>query len=65
MLAGIVRAIEVALVAIIGFVLYFCYVVPARRLGRYYIGAIIGISLALDAGVPGRRYLSGAGLPRS
>jgi Undecaprenyl-phosphate glucose phosphotransferase len=44
-LAGIVRAIEIALVATVGFALYFCYVVPANGFARYYVGTIIGISL--------------------
>jgi Undecaprenyl-phosphate glucose phosphotransferase len=45
-LAGVVRAIEVALVAVIGLVLYFCYAAPVTDATRYYIGSIIGISLA-------------------
>ena len=44
-LAGAVRAIEVALVAIVGFILYLGYVVPDNGFSRYYFGAIAGISL--------------------
>ncbi len=44
-LAGAVRAIEVALVAIVGLILYLGYVVPDNGFSRYYFGAIAGISL--------------------
>ncbi|MGA2894675.1 MAG: undecaprenyl-phosphate glucose phosphotransferase [Xanthobacteraceae bacterium] len=44
-LAGIVRVIEVALVAAVGFVLYLWYVVPVDGFARYYIGCIVAISL--------------------
>lgn len=44
-LAGIVRVIEIAIVATIGFALYFWYVAPVVNSARYYIGAIAGISL--------------------
>src|ERR1700722_9247759 len=44
-LAGIVRVIEVALVAAVGFGLYFWYVVPVNGFARYYAGAIFGISV--------------------
>jgi len=44
-LAGAVRAIEVALVATVGFLLYLAYVVPSDGFSRYYFGAIAGISL--------------------
>jgi Undecaprenyl-phosphate glucose phosphotransferase len=44
-LAGIVRAIEIALVATVGFALYFIYVVPTNGFARYYVGAIFGISV--------------------
>ncbi len=43
--AGAVRAIEVALVASVGFILYLAYVVPDNGFSRYYFGAIAGISL--------------------
>jgi Undecaprenyl-phosphate glucose phosphotransferase len=43
--AGAVRAIEVALVASIGLILYLGYVVPDNGFSRYYFGAIAGISL--------------------
>jgi Undecaprenyl-phosphate glucose phosphotransferase len=43
--AGIVRVIEIALVAAIGFALYFWSVPPLADSARYYIGAIAGISL--------------------
>src|SRR5580698_1703518 len=43
--AGIVRVIEIALVAAIGFALYFWSVPPLADSARYYIGAIVGISL--------------------
>ena len=44
-LAGAVRAIEVALVATVGLVLYLCYVVPDNGFASSYFGAIAGISL--------------------
>ena len=44
-LAGVVRAIEVVLVATVGFALYFWLVVPVAGFARYYVGAILGISL--------------------
>jgi Undecaprenyl-phosphate glucose phosphotransferase len=44
-LAGAVRAIEVALVAAVGFLLYLAYVVPSDGFNRYYFAAIAGISL--------------------
>jgi len=44
-LAGLVRAIEVALVALIGFAVYVCYVVPIDGFAWHYVGAIVGIAL--------------------
>jgi Undecaprenyl-phosphate glucose phosphotransferase len=44
-LAGIVRAIEVVLVALVGFVVYFCYVVPVVGFAWHYVAAIFGIAL--------------------
>jgi Undecaprenyl-phosphate glucose phosphotransferase len=44
-LAGIVRTIEVSLVAIIGFALYLWYVAPVDAAARYYVGVVVGISL--------------------
>ncbi|HMK70847.1 MAG TPA: undecaprenyl-phosphate glucose phosphotransferase, partial [Xanthobacteraceae bacterium] len=44
-LAGLVRGIEVALVAAVGFVVYVCYVVPAHGFAWYYFGTILGIAL--------------------
>ena len=44
-LAGMVRAIEFALVAVIGFAVYVCYVVPTHGFAWYYFGVILGISL--------------------
>ncbi len=49
--AGIVRVVESALVAAIGFALYFWSVPPLADSGRYYIGAIAGISLLSKLGV--------------
>jgi Undecaprenyl-phosphate glucose phosphotransferase len=43
--AGIVRVIEVGLVAAVGFTLYRWYVVPDADSARYYLGSIVGISL--------------------
>jgi Undecaprenyl-phosphate glucose phosphotransferase len=43
--AGAVRAIEIALVAAVGFLLYVAYVVPTDGFNRYYFAAIAGISL--------------------
>ena len=44
-LAGLVRVIEVALVAAVGFAVYFVYVVPTDGLGWRYVAAIVGIAL--------------------
>ena len=44
-LAGLVRVIEVALVAAVGFVVYVCYVVPAHGFAWHYFAAILGIAL--------------------
>jgi Undecaprenyl-phosphate glucose phosphotransferase len=44
-LAGIVRLIEVALVGLIGLVVYFWYVGPTSGIDWYYIGAIGGIAV--------------------
>jgi Undecaprenyl-phosphate glucose phosphotransferase len=44
-LAGIVRAIEIVLVAAIGVVLYLWYVGPTVESARYYIGSVVGIAL--------------------
>ena len=43
--AGIVRAIEIVLVAAVGIGLYFWCVAPFGDSARYYIGSIFGISL--------------------
>jgi len=43
-LAGIVRVIEVMLVAAVGLALYLCYVVPTDGFARYYVGTIMGVS---------------------
>jgi Undecaprenyl-phosphate glucose phosphotransferase len=45
-LAGVVRAIEVGLVAAVGLVLYLCYAAPVTDAKGYYTSSIIGISLA-------------------
>ncbi len=44
-LAGTVRLIEVALVALIGLAIYVCYVVPTDGFAWYYPAAIAGIAL--------------------
>jgi len=44
-LAGLVRVIEVALVAAVGFAVYVCYVVPAHGFAWHYFAAILGIAL--------------------
>ena len=44
-LAGIVRVIEVALVATIGLAIYLWYIAPVTDSAHYYIGSIVGISL--------------------
>ena len=59
-LAGAVRMIEIALVALIGTLIYVGYVVPQDGVQWQYFGAIAGVSAAGDAGVPGRRHLPGA-----
>jgi Undecaprenyl-phosphate glucose phosphotransferase len=43
--AGLVRVIEVALVAVVGFALYFAYVVPADGFGWRYVADIFGIAV--------------------
>ena len=64
MLAGLVRVIEVCLVAAVGFAVYVCYVVPSYGFAWYYFAAIARHRASRHAGVPDRRYLSGPGLPR-
>jgi Undecaprenyl-phosphate glucose phosphotransferase len=44
-LAGIVRVIEIVLVASIGLVLFLWYEGPVAASARYYVGSIVGISL--------------------
>ena len=44
-LAGLVRLIEAALVALVGFAVYVAYVVPAHGFAWYYFAAIFGIAL--------------------
>jgi Undecaprenyl-phosphate glucose phosphotransferase len=44
-LAGTVRLIEVALVALVGVTVYLCYVVPTDGFAWHYVVAIAGISL--------------------
>ena len=43
-LAGLVRVIEIALVAAVGFAVYARYVVPAHGFAWYYFAAIFGIA---------------------
>jgi len=44
-LAGTVRVIEVTLVAMVGLIVYFGYVVPADGFAWRYVGAVLGIAL--------------------
>jgi hypothetical protein len=44
-LAGLVRLIEAALVAVVGFAVYAVYVVPGHGFAWYYFAAIFGIAL--------------------
>ena len=44
-LAGTVRLIEAGLVALVGFVVYACYVVPSEGFALRYFAAIVGIAL--------------------
>ena len=44
-LAGAVRMIELALVALIGTAIYICYVVPQNGVEWRYFGAIAGVSV--------------------
>src|SRR5271155_4748789 len=44
-LAGLVRAIEVALIVAVGFTFYVCYVVPAHGFAWYYFAAILAIAI--------------------
>jgi Undecaprenyl-phosphate glucose phosphotransferase len=44
-LAGSVRLIEVALVVLVGFAVYFAYVVPIEGFAWRYVGAVAGIAL--------------------
>jgi len=44
-LAGLVRAIEVTLVVVVGFAVYLGYVVPAYGFHWHYVAAIFGIAL--------------------
>jgi Undecaprenyl-phosphate glucose phosphotransferase len=43
--AGSVRLVEIALVALVGFAVYFAYVVPIEGFAWRYVGAIAGIAL--------------------
>jgi Undecaprenyl-phosphate glucose phosphotransferase len=43
--AGFVRVIEFTIVALVGLTLYLCYVVPVVGFARYYVFAILSISL--------------------
>jgi Undecaprenyl-phosphate glucose phosphotransferase len=43
-LAGSVRLIEFALVVLVGFAIYGCYVVPANGFAWHYVGAVFGIA---------------------
>ena len=63
-LAGAVRMIEISLVALIGMLIYVGYVVPQDGVQWQYFAAIAGVSRAGHAGVPDRRHLPGAGVPR-
>ena len=63
-LAGAVRMIEFALIALVGLVVYLAYVVPIDGFEWHYVVAIFGHRRAGDARLPGRRHLSGAGIPR-
>ena len=44
-LAGLVRLIEFALVVVVGFAIYGCYVMPANGFAWHYVGAISGIAV--------------------
>jgi Undecaprenyl-phosphate glucose phosphotransferase len=44
-LAGTVRMIEMALVALVGFAIYLAYVVPHDGFEWYYVGAIAGVAI--------------------
>jgi len=44
-LAGMVRLIEAAIVALVGFAVYFSYVVPRDGFAWHYVAAIAGIAL--------------------
>ena len=64
-LAGTVRLTEFALIVLDRLAVYL----PLRRADRrtvdwHYAGAIVAIAAARDARLPGRRHLSGAGVPR-
>jgi Undecaprenyl-phosphate glucose phosphotransferase len=43
-LAGSVRLIEFALVVLVGFAIYGCYVMPANGFAWHYVGAVFGIA---------------------
>jgi len=43
-LAGLVRVTEVALVVLIGLLVYFWHVVPIEGFAWYYVGAVVGIA---------------------
>ena len=44
-LAGTVRMIEFALVALVGFAVYVAYVLPHDGFEWYYVGAIVGVAI--------------------
>ena len=63
-LAGTVRMIEFALIVLVGLAIYVAYVVPIDGFEWHYVARHPRHRRARDAGVPGRRHLPGAGVPR-
>ena len=63
-LAGAVRMIEIALVALIGMLIYVGYVVPQDGVRMAVLRRHRRRVRAGPAGVPDRRHLPGAGVPR-
>ena len=63
-LAGAVRAIEVVLVAVVGLILYLCYVVPDNGFSRYLFRRHRRHLADRTAGVSGGRHLPGSGVSR-
>ncbi len=62
--AGAVRIVEIALIVAVGLAIYAAYVVPSDGVDARYFVRHRRHRRPCHAGVPGRRHLPGAGVPR-